>query len=54
LECRIVEPAFKDNDAQRAWAASPAGPVQYAALVFVGIQRYAMRVEANDDSKQAA
>ena len=50
----IVEPAFKDNDVQRPWAASQAGPVQYAALVFSGIQRYAMRVEAYDVGKQAA
>ena len=50
----IVEPAFKDNDEQRAWAASQAGPVEYAALVFAGIQRYAMRVEENDVGKEAA
>ena len=50
----IVDPAFKDNDEQRAWSASQAGPVQYAALVFAGIQRYAMRVEGIDVSKQAA
>ena len=48
----IVEPAFKDNDEQRSWAASQAGPVQYAALVFAGIQRYAMRWEG-DNGKAA-
>ena len=50
----IIEPAFKDNDEQRTWASSKAGPVQYAALVFGGIQRYAMKVEGNDVSKEAA
>ncbi len=44
----IVEPAFKDNDKQRGRAASQAGPVQYAALVFAGIQRYAMRWEGDN------
>ena len=39
----IIEPAFKDKDEQRTWAESQAGPVQYAALVFAGIQRYCMR-----------
>ena len=49
----IIEPAFKDNDIQRAWAASQAGPVQYAALVFAGIHRYAMRWEG-ENGKAAA
>ena len=48
----IIEPAFKDNDIQRSWAASQAGPVQYAALVFAAIQRYVMRWEG-DNGKAA-
>ena len=50
----MIEQAFKDNEVQRAWATSQAGPVRYAALVFAGLQRYAMRVEGNDVGKQAA
>ena len=37
-----------------SWATSRAGPVLYAALVFAGIQRYAMRLEGTDVGKQAA
>tara|TARA_R110002096_G_scaffold219113_1_gene407419 strand:+ start:716 stop:1264 length:549 start_codon:yes stop_codon:yes gene_type:complete len=36
----IVEPGFKDHETHRAWMDSQSFAIDYAAMVFVGIQRY--------------